>query len=137
MTLSAEKSGVPMGFAAKVGFDSSCGGRKMIKKKMDLDPMRFISIFLPPLWLEWLEYFVSISFFQASFTTSKSKFLGITLEKEARGSINLTCEFLCTTRCFRRFYFTARKETFPPMKNGALEISGGLEDQRVTAPKMG
>ena len=108
----------------------------MIKKKMDLDPMRFISIFLPPLWLEWLEYFVSISFFQASFTTSKSKFLGITLEKEARGSINLTYEFLCTTRCFRRFYFTARK-AFSARNNGALEISGGLEDQRVTAPENG
>ena len=63
MTLSAEKSGGSQSrfAAAKVGFDSSCGGRKVIKK-MDLDPMGFISIFLPPLWLEWLEYFVSIFF---------------------------------------------------------------------------
>lgn len=45
-------------FAAKVGFDSSCGGLKVqrfifsvlkvIFKQMDSDPIWFISIFLPP-----------------------------------------------------------------------------------------
>ena len=79
---------------------------------MDLDPMGFISIFLPPLWLECLEYFVSF-FFQASFTTSKSKFLGSTLEKEARGSINLTYEFLWILGVFEDFILLPGRNKFP------------------------
>ena len=111
MTLSAEKSGVPMGFAAKVGFDSSCGGRKVIKKWIWI-PWDSSAFFYHHFgWNAWNILFHF--FFQASFTTSKSKFLGSTLEKEARGSINLTYEFLWILGVFEDFILLPGRNKFP------------------------
>lgn len=117
MTLSAEKSGVPRVdlLLLRSGSFPVAEVERWFKKKWIWIPWDSSAFFYHHFgWNGWNILFQF--FFQASFTTSKSKFLGITLEKKTRGSINLTYEFLCTTRCFRRFYFTARKETFPPMK---------------------
>ena len=99
--------------------------------------MRFISIFLPPLWLEWLEYFVSISFFQASFTTSKSKFLGSTLEKKARGSINFDLWISMYDPVFSKILFYCQEGNISPDETTELWRFRGVRGSTVTAPENG
>lgn len=78
-----------------------------------MNPMRFISIFLPPLWLECLEYFVSIFFSKHHSQQANPSFLESHLKRKQGDLSILTYEFLWILGVFEDFILLPGRKHFP------------------------